>query len=299
MNKLVKATNNLKTIGPEVGRPNKIKAVLDTLYEKYNHHRLIKPDPLQFVYHYSRPADMEIAAFLASALAYGRVQQIEKSLNNLFERIGDNPYEFVMNFNNHKRRTLKDFKHRFTAGDDISDLLKLFKTIINTHGNIERYFGRGYNPDDKNIIPALTKFSKSLLDMHATGHKEQISNGLKYLLVSPTGGSACKRLNLFLRWMVRDDDVDAGLWKSIDKAKLIVPVDVHMSRLCKILGLYNRKTVSLSVAVEITERFADIEPDDPVRYDFALSRIGIVENCNGQLRRECELCELFGFCSRR
>jgi len=99
--------------------------------------------------------------------------------------------------------------------------------------------------------------------------------------------------------MVRDDDVDAGLWKSIDKAKLIVPVDVHMSRLCKILGLYNRKTVSLSAAIEITESFAEIEPADPVKYDFALSRIGILESCNGRRRKGCEFCELFGFCSRR
>jgi len=299
VNKLVKATNNFKSIEPEVGRRKNIKAVLDKLYERYNHHRLIKPDPLQFLYNYSRPADMEIAAFLASALAYGRVQQIEKSLDNLFGRIGESPYEFVMNFNTHERRTLKDFKHRFTTGDDISDLLMLFKTIISRFGSIERYFIRGYNPDDKNIIPALTKFCNSLLEMHAAGHKHQTSSGLKYLLVSPEGGSACKRLNLFLRWMVRDDDVDAGLWKSIDKAKLIVPVDVHMGRLCKILGLYNRKTVSLSAASEITESFAEIEPDDPVKYDFALSRIGIVENCNGRLRKDCELCELFGFCSGR
>jgi len=213
--------------------------------------------------------------------------------------MGDSPYEFVINFNKNKRRTLKDFKHRFTAGDDISDLLTLFKKIIGKYRSIEQYFAQGYSPDDKNIIPALSKFCNSLLDIHAAGHKGLTTRGLKYLLVSPAGGSACKRLNLFLRWMVRDDDVDAGLWKSIDKAKLVIPVDVHMSRLCKILGLYDRKTVSLSAAVEITESFAEIEPADPVKYDFALSRIGILENCNGRLRKGCEFCELFGFCSRQ
>jgi uncharacterized protein (TIGR02757 family) len=242
---------------------------------------------------------MEIAAFLASALAYGRVEQIEKSLDNLLGRLGDSPYEFVIGFDKKKRRALKDFKHRFTTGDDISDLLMLFRKIISRHGSLERYFARGYNPGDKNIIPALSEFCNSLLNIHAVAHKGQTSRGLKYLLVSPAGGSACKRLNLFLRWMVRDDDFDTGLWKSIDKAKLIVPVDVHMSRLCKILGLYDRKTVSLPAAIEITESFAEIEPADPVKYDFALSRIGILENCNGRLRKGCELCELFGFCSRR
>ncbi|MBN2594415.1 MAG: TIGR02757 family protein [Sedimentisphaerales bacterium] len=274
-----------------------IRNVLEKLYKKYNRRELISPDPLQFVYHYSKPADLEVTAFLASALAYGRVEQIEKSLKNLLSRMGDSPYEFVINFDKNKRRAMKDFKHRFTTGDDISDILMLFRTIINRHGSIEQYFARGYNPDDKNIIPALSQFCNSLLNLHAAGHKGQTSSGLKYLLVSPAGGSACKRLNLFLRWMVRDDDVDAGLWKSVDKAKLIVPVDVHMGRLCKILGLYNRYTVSLRAALEITESFAEIEPADPVKYDFALSRIGIVEDCTGRLRKGCEFCELFGFCN--
>lgn len=280
-------------------RTAQIEDVLEKLYERYNRRELISPDPLQFIYRYSNPADMEIAAFLASALAYGRVQQIEKSLTDLLGRMGDSPSGFVVNFDKQKRQTLKDFKHRFTTGDNISDLLTLLRTIINRCGSIERYFALGYNPDDKNIIPALSLFCDSLLDIHAAGHKGQLSLGLKYLLVSPAGGSACKRLNLFLRWMVRDDDVDAGLWKSIDKAKLIVPVDVHMSRLCKFLGLYGRKTVSLSAAIEITESFAEIEPTDPVKYDFSLSRIGILENCNGRLRKDCEFCELLGFCSRR
>jgi uncharacterized protein (TIGR02757 family) len=276
-----------------------IRNILERLYKRYNRRELISPDPLQFLYRYSNPADIEIAGFMASALAYGRVEQIEKSLNNLFGRMGDSPYKFVTNFDRNMRRKLKDFKHRFTTGDDISDLLMLFRTIISRCGSIEQYFARGYNPGDKNIIPALSKFCNSLLDLHAVRHKRPATSGLKYLLVSPDGGSACKRLNLFLRWMVRDDDVDTGLWKSIDKAGLIVPVDVHMSRLCKILGLYNRKTVSLPAAVEITESFAGIEPTDPVKYDFALSRIGIVEDCNGRLRKGCEFCELFRFCSRR
>ena len=280
-------------------RTTQIRDVLEKLYKRYNRRELISPDPLQFLYRYSKPSDIEITAFLASALAYGRVQQIEKSLNNLLVRMGDSPSEFVINFDRDKRKTLKDFKHRFTTGNDISDLLALLRTVISRHGSIEQYFARGYNPGDRNIIPALSEFCNSLLDIHAAGHKGQPARGLKYLLVSPAGGSACKRLNLFLRWMVRYDDVDTGLWKSIDQARLIVPVDVHMGRLCKILGLYDQKTVSLSAAAEITESFAEIEPADPVKYDFALSRIGILENCTGRRRKGCEFCELFGFCSRR
>jgi uncharacterized protein (TIGR02757 family) len=253
---------------------------------------------LQFVYRYSDAADMEIAGFLSAQLAYGRVQQIEKSLNELLGRMGSSPFKFVQRFDEQKRKKLKDFKHRFTTGEDISDLLMLLREVLSRYGCVREFFAQGYNPDDKNIIPALSRFCDSLRDMYAQTHDSCVTKGLGYLLARPAAGSACKRLNLFLRWMVRKDAVDAGLWKTIDKAKLIVPVDVHMGRLCRILGFHDRKTVSLSTAVHITESFAEIEPADPVRYDFALSRIGILENCSGRRRIECEDCELYRFCSQ-
>jgi uncharacterized protein (TIGR02757 family) len=281
----------------QVERRESIKTILDKLYVKYNHRELIKPDPLQFVYHYSKPGDMEIAGFLAAELAYGRVQQIQKSLTDLLGRMGTSPFEFVLNFNKQKRRKLKNFKHRFTCGEDISNLLELLKKVLNRYGSIEEFFVQGYNPNDKNIISALSKFCDSLLDMYAEAHKGRIPDGLSYLLPRPSAGSVCKRLNLFLRWMVRDDDVDAGLWKRIDKGKLIVPVDVHMGRLCRILGFHNQKIINLSTALKITEGFAEIEAADPVKYDFALSRIGILNNCTGRRRSDCELCALFKFCS--
>jgi len=276
-----------------------IKDVLEKLYNKYNHRHLIKPDPLQFVYRYDNPSDMEVTALLAADLAYGRVEQIQKSLTNLFERMGESPYAFVRGFGKAEQKKLSGFKHRFTTDQDISDLLMLLKKVLNRYAGIEEFFIQGYNPDDRNIIPALSKFCNSLLDMYAAEHDGKTSRGLKYLLVNSAKGSACKRLNLFLRWMVRNDDIDTGLWKGIDKAKLIVPVDVHMGRLCKILGLYNRKAVSLATAIKITEGFAEIEPADPVKYDFALSRIGILGDCNGQYRNTCESCELLGFCGQR
>ena len=282
-----------------IERSAEIGHVLERLYAKYNHRRLVKPDPLQFLYRYSEPADVEIVAILASGLAYGRVRQIEKSLSRLFERIGDRPCTFVREFDVRKRAKLKDFKHRFTTGDDISDLLELLRSVYERFDSIEQFFIQGFDAGDTNIIPALTKFCDSLYAMYLERHNATLSSGLKYLLPSPARGSACKRLNLFLRWMVRDDDVDPGLWRSVDKAKLIVPVDVHMGRLCKILGLYDRKTVTLSAAVEITESFVEIEPADPVKYDFALSRIGIVENCDGSYRPTCNDCELLDFCGRR
>jgi uncharacterized protein (TIGR02757 family) len=276
-----------------------VKNVLEKLYDKYNRRELIRPDPLQFVYHYSKPADMEVAALLAASLAYGRVQQIEKNLNDLFGRMGTSPYAFVMNFDKAGRQKLNSFKHRFTTGRDISDLLSVLKKVLRQKGSIEKHFSSGYNKGDENILPALSRFCDSLYEIYSEQNGRKVSRGMKYLLASPVRGSACKRLNLFLRWMVRSDDVDTGLWKRIDKAKLIVPVDVHMGRLCRILGFHDRKIISLSTAVKITECFAQIEPADPVKYDFALSRIGILGNCTGRRRSGCELCELFKFCSRR
>lgn len=276
-----------------------IKSVLEKLYDKYNHREFIKPDPLQFLYRYSNRGDREIAAFLAAALAYGRVQQIEKSLNDLFGRIGASPYAFVKDFGKTQRQKLNNFKHRFTTGEDVSDLLELLRGVLGENSSIENYFLLGYSESDENVISALSKFCGRLLGTYAKSHSGQVTRGLKYLLAGPSNGSACKRLNLFLRWMVRSDDVDTGLWRRIDKAKLIVPVDVHMSRLCGILGFHNLKTVSLAMAVKITEAFKEFESADPVKYDFALSRIGILENCTGRHRSGCEICELFRFCSRR
>ncbi len=277
-------------------RIEQIKDLLERLYVKYNHREFIPPDPLQFLYKYSNPADREVVALLSAELAYGRVEQIEKSLNDLFERMGESPYAFVINFSQAQRKRLSSFKHRFTSGQDISDLLAVLRGVLEEKGCIENYFLLGYKDADQNIIPALSKFCESLLDRFVKHKKTKPTKGLRYLLTNPAGGSACKRLNLFLRWMVRRDEVDPGLWSSVDKAKLVVPVDVHMARLCRILKLYDQKTVSLAAAVKITESFAEIESTDPVKYDFALSRIGILEDCNGKPRPKCQDCELLEFC---
>lgn len=276
-----------------------IKNILEKLYERYNHRNLIKPDPLQFIYNYTNPRDMEIAGLLSAALAYGRVEQIQKSLIKLFSLMGESPSEFVLSFNQAKRKKLQDFKHRFNTGDDIADLFELLKTILKENGSIEKYFLQGYDKSHENIIPALTTFCNSILKIHTAKHNGKTNQGLGYLLVSPSNGSACKRMNLFLRWMIRNDEVDSGIWKSIDKAKLIVPIDVHMGRLCRFLGFHDKNTISLQTTIEITKHFAEIEPNDPVKFDFALSRIGIVENCTGKLTSACQVCELYMFCKNR
>lgn len=278
----------------------RMKAVLERLYARYNRRAFVPPDPLQFLYRYSDRRDIEIVAFLASSLAYGRVRQIERSLTQLFDRMDSAPYEFTSRFDARRRARLRSFKHRFTTGDDVSDLLGLFRRVLDEYGSLEAFFLRGYREEHPTVLPALGTFCDSLCRMHADGRgRTRTPTGLNYLLASPSRGSASKRLHLFLRWMVRCDDVDVGLWKSIDKARLIVPMDVHMGRLCRILGLHENRAISLSTALKVTAGFARIEPSDPAKYDFALSRIGILEDCTGRRRTECESCELHAICAPR
>jgi uncharacterized protein (TIGR02757 family) len=280
-------------------KPENFRALFEGLYKKYNRKELIKPDPLQFIYKYKKNADMEIVGLLSACLAYGRVEQIQNDLNNLLGRMGDHPHEYVLDFTDKKRASLEDFKHRFNTGNDISDLLILLKDVLIEYGSIEKYFMLGFKAEHENTIFPLMRFCDSLLDKYRMMHKGRLSKGLAFLLAGPSLGGAAKRLNLFLRWMVRSDDVDAGLWRSIDKSKLIVPVDVHIARLCRILGFHNHKNVSLKTAIEVTRNFARISPDDPVKYDFALSRIGILEDCTGRRRDQCNICELLPWCLNR
>jgi uncharacterized protein (TIGR02757 family) len=242
---------------------------------------------------------MEVAGLLASSLAYGRVRQIERDVSDLLGRMEGSPYEYIMHFDKRKRAAFIDFKHRFNTGDDVCELLLVLRKALESSGSIERHFLQFYDSNDETVLPAMTGFVGSLMEIHRRSGGRGVSKGFAYLVPSPAAGSACKRLNMFLRWMVRSDDVDAGLWKGVDTAKLIVPIDVHMGRLCRILGFHDRKTVSAKTALEITRNFAQIEPADPVKYDFCLSRIGIIEDCTGAYRLECEGCEIFEWCSKR
>ena len=269
-----------------------LKVLLEDLYQKYNHSRFIPPDPLQFVYKYSRPRDMEVAALLSAVLAYGRVEQIAKSLTNLFGMMGKSPADFILNFSKKDSRKLEAFKHRFNTGRDIAVLLKIIKKALIQAGTLEKFFLHGYDENAPDITAALSGFVTRMLNLH----EKPNDRAVKYLLTNPADRSCCKRMFLFLRWMLRDDEVDPGLWKSMDKAKLIVPVDVHIARLSGILGFHNDKTMSLKTAVKITEGFRKICPGDPVKYDFALSRIGILENCNGRINPYCPDCELRPYC---
>lgn len=187
-----------------------------------------------------------------------------KSVSIVVEAIGS-PLRYVQTTSESKmKRHFRGFKHRFTTGDEMAELLTSIGRSIEKHGSLGNCFARGIDTRDKTVKNALCHFARELA---APVGEKQTS-----LIPDPKKGSACKRLNLMLRWMVRKDEVDPGGWDQIDTSMLIVPLDVHMHRIAIEYGLTTRKNADMRTALEITDAFARYSPEDPVRYDFALTR---------------------------
>lgn len=246
----------------------RLHTYLEKLYACYNHRCFVTPDPLQFLYVYDNLQDREIAALIAATLAYGRVAQILKSVAAVLDRLGHSPAAFLRHRSPQRiRQAVAGLKHRFTSEKEIGSLLVAVKHIITAQGSLYGCFRSGIQPQDRTILPALDRFVQQL-----TGSADDLDS---FTLPLPRGGSACKRLNLFLRWMIRKDAVDPGGWEHIDPSLLVIPLDTHMFRIGHALGFTRRRQADLRAAVEITKGFSRIMPGDPVRYDFSLTRFGI------------------------
>ena len=247
---------------------NTLKNKLDELYSYYNRKKFVHPDPLEFLYTYEDIKDRELVALIASSLAYGRVMQILKSVSAVLDIMSPSPYNFIINISGKELlKKFKGFKHRFTTDEHISMMLLGAKKMIEEDGSLYQAFMSGYKKKDENIIPALSTFVERLNDFSGKDKNSLIS--------LPCRGSACKRHHLFLRWMVRKDLVDPGGWDLVDSAKLIIPLDTHMHRLGTGMKMTGRKQADIQTAVEITDAFKKIVPEDPVKYDFSLTRLGI------------------------
>ncbi len=266
------------------------------MYRKYNRAEYIGSDPLMFVFDYDTAGEREVVGLLASCLAYGRVVQIQASVRRLLGAMGNSPREFVLNFSAKDHKHLAGFKHRFNDEYDMIIMLGAMKAMLKKFGSLENAMMSYYSSEDKNILLALGGFCGFLNSHIEADPLFPKGKAVKYLLSAPAGGSPCKRLNMFLRWMVRSDEVDPGVWKKIPASKLIVPMDTHLARLSRIIGFHNKNAVNLKTAVEVTAKFAEIAPEDPVKYDFCLSRVGIVESCNGTACDYCKNCELSHLC---
>lgn len=253
------------------------KIFFEKLYNKYNLREFVHPDPLEFLYRYDDLKDREIAGLVASSLAYGRVAQILRSVSVALDAMGSSPRAFLAGSTEKGiTKAFAGFRHRFTADSDIAKLMIGAKRAIEKHGSLGACFAHNIDEDSETLLPAISKFVKEL----GGGDGK-----LKGLLPAPEMGSACKRLNLFLRWMIRKDAVDPGGWKGALKVKLIIPLDTHMHRIGLELEFTRRKNADMRTALEITNAFAKISPDDPVRYDFALTRLGIRKDADKSLAK--------------
>jgi uncharacterized protein (TIGR02757 family) len=250
-----------------------LREKLEYHYEAFDKSKL-EPDPLQFSHLFKDKNDIEVMSFIASVFAYGNVKQINSSLKKFLEFADSKPFSFIQNFKSTKINKKFSIVHRFYSSNDIVQFFSLLNLAYSEFGSLKNLFLSGYNQDDLNTKNAITNFSKYFISK-AKKEFRVLSTGMKFMFPLPEKGSACKRMNLFLRWMVRKDELDFGLWKEIPTSKLIIPVDTHIARICKRLRLTKRKNVSWKMAEEITENLKKLDRDDPVKYDFAICHIGM------------------------
>ncbi|MCH7773753.1 MAG: TIGR02757 family protein [Bacteroidetes bacterium] len=251
-----------------------LKQKLEYHYKAFDKTKL-EPDPLQFPHKFTDEKDIEAMAFIASVFAYGNVKQIINTLNRVVNLMNNKPYEFIINYNSKtSSKSLKGLKHRFYTEKDIAGLFHVLNLAYNEFASLKNLFLSGFNVHDANIKDGISNFSYLLNHLYRNSFGKE-SRGVKFMFPIPEKGSACKRMNLFLRWMVRKDELDFGLWNEIPVSKLIIPVDTHVASICAKLKLTTRKNVSWKMAEEITENLKKFDPVDPVKYDFAICHIGM------------------------
>ncbi len=251
----------------------KIKRKLEYHYKAFDKSS-ISPDPLQFLHNYDDRNNIEIAGIISSVFAYGNVTQIIRTLEKIFGVMGKDPHEFILNYKYEKDKSMFDgMKHRFYTSNDIAMLFNGLHKIYTEFGSLNYLFVLYHFLDDDTIKNSVARFSSNLLEICKT--TPEPTNGLKFMFPDPYKGSACKRMNLFLRWMVRKDELDFGLWPEISKDQLIIPVDTHIARISWELKLTKQKAVSWKMAEEITANLKKFDAVDPVKYDFAICHIGM------------------------
>jgi uncharacterized protein (TIGR02757 family) len=275
---------------------------LDRLYQDYNREDSAA-DPVQIVRRYTRREDQEIVGFCAGALAFGRVQSVLNTVNALAAVLGPSPSAYLRQFDPRgPHPELRAMVHRWIRGVDIVALLWVLRQMIDAAGSIEAFFAAGYADDAVDVGGAIESFSQRAmaLDLRAVyGRRLPQRAGVGYFFPRPSVGSGCKRLNLFLRWMVRRDEVDLGAWTAISTSKLIVPLDTHVIRLGRCLRLTKYTSPGWRMAADITASLRAIDPIDPVRFDFSLCHVGMMNACGFGRRQGDAQCPLKGFCRPR
>ena len=256
----------------------------------------LSPDPVAFPHRYADPRDAEAAAFLAASFAFGGVLQIRNFLSRLFDALSPSPHAALTSVKPPLRRSVAGLSHRFISSEGVYRFLRCVRAAYLAHGSLERLYiaGRGGNAPD--LRRDLARFLGGFRDQWG----KDLGRERDFLFPRPERGSACKRHNLFLRWVVRGPDgVDLGLWSAVSPRNLIVPLDTHMARLGGALGLTRRKTPDWRMAEEITASLRLACPEDPVKFDYPLTRLGILGVCTRSRRGVCGRCAVAPICSRK
>ncbi|MBW2608934.1 MAG: TIGR02757 family protein [Deltaproteobacteria bacterium] len=240
-----------------------LKEDLDALYRVYNNPGYIRYDPIKYVYRFKDRIERELAGLIASSLSFGRVSQIFKAMDSLLCIMDGKPLKYVARLRKKPERELLSFKYRFVKGIDAFHLLFSAKEIIEEHGSLGEFIEQRYK--QRHLLEVMEEFMERF----------QRSN---YLIPSSLKKSPCKRLFMFFRWMVREDNIDLGLWNFISRNELVIPLDTHIFQVSRALGLTSKRSASLGAATEITDNLREYSEDDPVKYDWGLSHIGIIRN---------------------
>lgn len=273
-----------------------LKSTLNKLYRDFDFKDRLKHDPIEFPHRYSRPKDIEIAGFIASSFAYGKIGLFKPVIEQILKPGGRRPSSFIMNFSlKRDKKYLKDISYRFSKNEDILCYINMLSTTLRKWGSLKNLFYHHFSPEHDDVKEAITGFVGYFLNQDTSKiyGKNIKPQGLTHLFPSPKKGSACKRLNLFLRWMVRRKDIDLGVWDEVLPSKLIIPLDTHIAKISKCLGLTKRAASDWRKAKEITESLKMLNPEDPIKYDFALCHRGISGLCKGRKFKEvCSSCIL-------
>lgn len=244
---------------------NELKKFLDEKYDKFNNLSFIENDPISIPHQFLRKEDIEISGFLAAIIATGKREMIISNAKKIMKSMDNSPFDFVNNCSILELKKLKNCGHRFINGDDLIFFVKSLKNIYNNYGGIEQIFN-----SNEEIFNGLKNFYEIFFSIaHPENTKRKIAN--------VANGSAAKRLNLFLRWMIRNDDrgVDFGLWKNISPSKLYIPLDVHSAKISRELNLLLRKQNDWKAVEELTKNLRQFDTNDPTKYDFALFGVGV------------------------
>jgi uncharacterized protein (TIGR02757 family) len=285
--------------GAERARLLSLKAPLDAQYSAFDHPESAL-DPIEIVRRYDKLDDREIAAFVAAGLAFGRVASVMASVEGALAALGPHPGAAIRRFDIHRDGAgLGALGHRWIRGRDLVALAVVLKTLIGRYGSLEASFAAGLRTDATDVGGAIEQWSAEArgVDLSAVyGRRLSKVLGVHYFFSRPSTGSACKRMNLFLRWMTRRDGVDPGGWTGVKSSQLIVPLDTHTIRLGRCLGLTRRASPGWSMAVEITQALRELDPSDPVRYDFALCHLGMMGACGWGMKQGSRQCPLREVC---